>query len=322
MVLSVIIPVYNTEKFIKKCILSILDFCDNSMDIEVIAVNDGSTDTSLKELQAIQDTRLIVINQDNAGVSAARNRGLDEAKGSYVWLIDADDYLSDHFIGEVYNILTKTAPELLLFGINWVDKDTLLGQRIYAPGEYTVSQIIEARIYDSNVWSRVIKRDLIENHHIRFIDVMNGEDFDFCIKVFCHAQKVTIPKIIGYNYLTNPNGSSKKRAQTHLKNLAIDSVKTLVYLKAFFEKSRGTLHNEFEVFKPWFNNNIFGLLFSLYRFDYNISFAKNIIHSLAKNGYYPVETTGQGRKQKIFISIANRKSLFISILKLRRFLNI
>lgn len=321
MVLSIIIPVYNTEKFIKKCILSILDSCDDSMEIEVIAVNDGSTDTSLKELQAIHDPSLIVIDQDNAGVSAARNRGLDEATGSYIWLIDADDYLNDHFIGEVYDILIKTTPELLLFGINWVEEDVVHGQRIYPPGDYTVQQIIASRIYDSNVWSRVIKRDLIENHHIRFINVMNGEDFDFCMKVFCYTQKVTIPEIIGYNYLTNPNGSSKKRSQTHLENLATHSVKTLAHLGIYFKNSRGRLLNEFEVFKPWFNNNVFGLLFSLYRFDYNVSFAKNIIHSLEQNGYYPVTKEGQGLKQKIFITIANQKALFLGILRLRRVFN-
>ncbi len=318
MVLSIILPVYNMDTFVKKCIHSIIDFCPNHMHIEVIAVNDGSTDNSLDELRSIDDKRLRIIDQPNAGVSSARNRGLEEASGDYVWLIDPDDYLSDNFIVEVYNLLIKKAPEMLLFGINWVDEDKLLGKREYPAGEFTVPEIMTMRIYDSNVWSRVIKRQLIEAHGIRFIDVINGEDFEFCIKVFCHTKKVIIPEIIGYNYLTNPNGSSKKRAQTHLENLASHSVKTLEYLRVYFESSKGKLTTAPEVFKPWVNNNIFGLLYSLYRFNYTIPFTKSILASLSKDGQYPVSSQGLGKKQKLFLSVANKQSIFLPLLKFKR----
>ena len=91
MKISVIIPLYNKEKQIKDTIDSILK--QDFTDFELIVVNDGSTDNSLKIIEAINDERVRIINQTNAGVSAARNKGMDEARGDYVFFIDADDHL-------------------------------------------------------------------------------------------------------------------------------------------------------------------------------------------------------------------------------------
>lgn len=254
MVLSIILPVYNIEKYVIKCIYSILDFTTPEKLIEIIAINDGSTDNSLKELLAINDSRLKVIDQVNTGVSSARNKGLSEASGAYVWFIDPDDYLEDHFISKVYELLLLKSPEMLLFGINLVDHHKNIGSRIYSPGEYSVSEIMDMQIYDSNVWSKVIKKEILDKHNITFINVVNGEDFEFCIKVFCYVNKVVIPEEIGYNYLLNPNGSSKRRAKSHLEKLASDSVETLISIQADFDKLEEQAFNKPVIFEPWINN--------------------------------------------------------------------
>ena len=93
MKISLIIPVYNKEDFVVRCIDSLIN--QTYEDIEIIAIDDGSTDDSLKILNELEkkDQRMKVFHQDNAGVSVARNRGLLEATGDYVYFIDGDDYL-------------------------------------------------------------------------------------------------------------------------------------------------------------------------------------------------------------------------------------
>lgn len=318
MVLSVILPVYNIEKYVIKCIYSILDFTTPEMLIEIIAINDGSTDNSLEELLTINDSRLKVIDQVNTGVSGARNKGLSEASGAYVWFIDPDDYLEDHFISKIYELLLLKSPEMLLFGINWVDGHKNIGSRVYSPGEYTVPEIMDMQIYDSNVWSRVIKKEILDNHNITFINVVNGEDFEFCIKVFCYVNKVIIPEEIGYNYLLNPNGSSKRRDKSHLEKLASHSVKTLISLQADFNKIEEKAPNKPVIFEPWINNYLFGLFFSLYRFNYEIDFTKKIIDTLGQMERYPIATNGIGIKQKMFVLLVNSKFLFLCLMRLKR----
>ena len=94
MKISIIVPVYNGEKYFAECIQSILD--QSFTDIEVIVINDGSTDGSLPLIKgsAQNDSRVVVINQKNKGVSAARNAGLSKARGDYIMFVDADDYIA------------------------------------------------------------------------------------------------------------------------------------------------------------------------------------------------------------------------------------
>ena len=100
--LSIIIPVYNSEKYLEECLNSVLN--QTLKDIEIICVNDGSTDNSLKILEniAAQDLRVRIINQENKGQGNARNAGLEAANGDYVGFVDSDDFISPDFYEKLY----------------------------------------------------------------------------------------------------------------------------------------------------------------------------------------------------------------------------
>lgn len=100
---SVVIPLYNKEGFIRRTVGSVLD--QSFRDFELLVVNDGSTDSSLTRLQEVDDPRLRIVNQDNAGVGAARNRGLAESRGSWIALLDADDYWFPDHLEELSNLI-------------------------------------------------------------------------------------------------------------------------------------------------------------------------------------------------------------------------
>ena len=115
--ISVIIPVYNVERFLKKCLESVIN--QTLSDLEIICINDGSTDKSLSILNSFaqKDNRIIVINQDNQGQSCARNAGLSIATGKYIGFVDSDDWIDLDFYEKLYNTAKKYNADIAAAGI-------------------------------------------------------------------------------------------------------------------------------------------------------------------------------------------------------------
>ena len=132
---SVIIPVYNIEKFVEKCIRSVMG--QTFRDLEILAVNDGSTDRSgeILERLAAEDSRIVYISQENRGVAAARNRAVDMARGKYLTFVDGDDYIGRDYISCLYAAAEKKNAEMLICGVTCVDAEGKVLSRI-VPGEY------------------------------------------------------------------------------------------------------------------------------------------------------------------------------------------
>lgn len=111
---SVIVPVYNVEKYLRECLNSLVN--QTLKEIEIICINDGSEDSSLEILNeyASKDSRFVIINQENSGQSVARNKGLDVAKGEYIGFVDSDDWVDLNFFENLYSEAVKTIPTLQL----------------------------------------------------------------------------------------------------------------------------------------------------------------------------------------------------------------
>ena len=114
---SIIVPVYNVEKYLKRCLDSLVN--QTLKDIEIICVNDGSTDGSLAILNEYvrNDDRIVVINQENSGQSVARNRGIDVAKGEYLGFVDSDDWVSEDYFERLHNSAIQNNAEIAVGGI-------------------------------------------------------------------------------------------------------------------------------------------------------------------------------------------------------------
>lgn len=118
---SVIIPIYNVEKYLRECIDSVIN--QTLEDIEIICINDGSTDNSLNILNSYDDKRIKIINQENKGLSVSRNVGLDNANGEYVCFLDSDDYLETFALKELYEIAKNNSTDFVVFKLlNFDDK--------------------------------------------------------------------------------------------------------------------------------------------------------------------------------------------------------
>ena len=213
---SIIIPIYNKERYISKCLCSINEqtFCS----FEVIIINDGSTDNSQAILDQISDERFHVISINNQGVSNARNIGLDHAKGEYILFIDADDYISVSYLQTIYETLGNDRVDILIFGLQKVYGNnhirTLIPQ---FSGKVTNREFIDSYmsafekqdgIY-GYVCNKTIKRSFISKHNIRFCtDIKQAEDLYFWLDVYKFSPTMAFSQYAEYYYIQNTDNSS------------------------------------------------------------------------------------------------------------------
>lgn len=227
--LSIIIPVYNVEKYLAQCLDSVL--VDNQFTGQVICVNDGSTDGSFAILNqyAAMYPNVEVYSQDNQGQSVARNTGLDKAKGDYVLFLDSDDYYSKGAIDYLAK-LAVTNPEVDFFYMDCAT--TSDGERFYTlrNNEPVIMPLIDYYDYEYSQYGSTpqgcvcggfYKRDFIERNHLRMLPNCRYEDELFIFKVFlqkgtCMALHVEQPY---YNYRVGREGATTaKYTLTHFFN--------------------------------------------------------------------------------------------------------
>ena len=215
---SIVIPVYNTENFLTHCLNSVLG--QSVSDIEVICVNDGSTDGSLVILQeyAAKDSRVKVISQENQGQSAARNRALRDISGEYVYFSDADDFI--HF--QTLEILLKVAQESGCDVVATEEVKKYGGDKPYDMKhlEFTIhheplKHILSTNIASSSViWNKLYKAELVKDR--RFIEGIYFEDWPWTACLFAELkQYASVPYgLYGYN---NENQSTMRSVFTERK---------------------------------------------------------------------------------------------------------
>ncbi|WP_240411589.1 glycosyltransferase family 2 protein [Limosilactobacillus vaginalis] len=213
--LSIIIPTYNDEKTIIMCLDSILkSFCNCITDIEIIVVNDGSYDGTLKVLEKFNRLNLIkLVTEKNLGVSSARNLGLSIAKGKYVWFIDADDHVCDFNGKKILKYIMEYNSDLYIFGFKKIyhlsngDKKIVYEGNPYLK-KYNKRNVIKkfSNIFNENEfnvpWNKIYKKSVIDKNNISFIiDMKSGEDaaFNCDYMINCKSLCVLPDVLINYN---------------------------------------------------------------------------------------------------------------------------
>ena len=205
---SVIVPVYNGEKYVQRCADSILN--QDYPELELILVDDGSRDRSWEILQAIAagDTRVKAIHQENGGVSAARNRALAEATGAYLQFADVDDWLPMDATKLLVRELEATGAELVVADFYRVVDDNVSQKgSIDEGGTLTLQQYADAMmrapadLYYGVLWNKLYRREIIENFRIRMDEnISYSEDMIFNLEYLLHVKTVAVLKAPVYYY--------------------------------------------------------------------------------------------------------------------------
>lgn len=202
--ISVILPVFNGEKYIKKSIESVLNQSFN--DFELIIVNDGSTDSTSNIIQEFNDTRIKIINQTNQGPGKARNNALDESKGDYILFLDSDDWFTDDAFQTAYNEAIKFDTDLTFFQmLNYNDEtgevyenDWFNLNNFNESFENRVfkSEDINGSIFDMSVGvcQKIYRREFLQSINAKFPENIFFEDMPFFYYVFLKAKRISIIK--------------------------------------------------------------------------------------------------------------------------------
>ena len=195
--LSIIVPVYNVEKYIRPCFESIFKQGLNDDDYEVIIINDGSTDNSLKMIEDIikQHNNITIINQANQGLSVARNNGITKAKGDYILMLDSDDLLFDNSIYPLLNEAQNGKADIIVADFIRINADQkeqipLIQQKQFAIQEKTGEELLLEDL-DPNecyVWRSLFRRLFLRNNNIRFIPGVRYQDVPFTHECYLKAK--------------------------------------------------------------------------------------------------------------------------------------
>lgn len=220
--ISVIVTVYNTERFLRQCLYSI---CSQTMvDIEIICINDGSSDNSQELLEefAEKDSRIKVIEQENQGPGAARNVGLSMASGEYVCFIDSDDFLAPTYLEDLYNSAKKNEADIAICNSFEIDDVTqVVSPNCYSIGEYikklSTDETFNIKDYPDDFfeqfigwpWDKLYSLDFLKKNQVLYPNFNNTEDLPFVLLAMSLAKKISyVSNSVVYHRVNNLSSTS------------------------------------------------------------------------------------------------------------------
>lgn len=218
LMLSIIIPIYNVEKYVQKTFVSIFSQYFQKENVEIIVVNDGTKDNSMSIVNefAAKFDNLRIINQKNQGLSVARNTGLKAARGKYVWFVDSDDWVEKESLHFILKYLKHSEKDVLMYKIREYDEEgRILLERSFHDNknEEQISGtdvVLYQKKYGIDITPMqqyIIRRDFLLSNKLCFVSGIYHEDKEFAPRMLINAKKVAvIPKVI-YCYLRRNSGS-------------------------------------------------------------------------------------------------------------------
>ena len=268
--ITVIIPVYNVEKYLRKCLDSVIN--QTYKNLEIICIDDGSPDNSgaiLDEYAQI-DSRIIVIHQENAGVSVARNRGLDIATGEYIAFVDSDDWLEPQcYELAVAEFLKDPEIDLVSWDVNIVsggENEKRFVTYLHTYPSFVDKQRLTEQIskrMSGVVWKLLLKRSIIEALNLRFLNYKLSEDTLFLYSYFADIKYIYFIKTKLYNYLLEQNYATNNFAPANNFIFALDNYIQAINEIIKFYKSIDKLDfcNKI-IYRRFFNTLLWSLKFA------------------------------------------------------------
>ena len=209
---SIIVPVWNNDKYIEECIDSLLNQ-RTKVSYEIIAINDGSTDSSLDKLNKYKD-EIIIIDKKNTGPGDTRNIGIKKAKGKYLMFVDSDDYVANDFIDKMYYTITKTQSDIVICDFYRVHRDkTITYLNKGKEGAYLKGNINEVLCMDFHSCNKIFTKEVIGK--LKYPKGMFYEDVVFISEVLLQANKIVKINNPLYYYRDNENGTTNVINETN-----------------------------------------------------------------------------------------------------------
>lgn len=244
--LSIIIPMYNVENYLEKCVGSILTQ-NVDFEHEIIMVNDGSTDSSLEKAKKIasQNSNIIVISQQNKGLGGARNTGITNASGEYLLFLDADDVIAEDSIQKLTKIAITNQLDILEFAVKGIEEEGRVVYSFSSKTENVMSGISYCNSvkYMNSACNKLYKRDFLIENNLFFLEKIYIEDFEFNTRAFALSLRILATDILGAYFLQS-NNSITRNSNLEKRNKMIQDIKRVITIinQKFLENKK---HKEF-----------------------------------------------------------------------------
>ena len=267
--LSIIVPVYNVEKYLAKCLDSLLQQDLTPNEYEILVIDDESPDGSraIAEQFAAEHEHIRVINQKNLGLGGARNTGITHARGKYLMFVDSDDYIEPNSIGKLIDITDKKGLEILRFGyveekedlpveINHTDEEARISDTY--TGEEFIAERMRVGCY---AWVLVIRTKLLMENNLYFVHHRYYEDTEWFPRVLLKTERIADCDKVVYHYLQR-KGSITKATDMNKKGKIVEDKLLLIDHLQELEKSTNHIGA-----KDWFNMMLAHLVVSIVNFS-------------------------------------------------------
>lgn len=303
--LSILIPVYNCEKTIARCLDSIVGQSGFNDRLDVLIVNDGSNDGTERIVRRYMAKyeQIRLISRDNRGIGPTRNELLDNAAGEYFWFIDGDDYIEKGALSLIPEKLNACSVDMVLLGYRIVDEKGRETHRYTYSGDFESGIDLTAKgFFNNSLWTRIYRLKMINRVGVRFRHYVMAEDFDFIFRLIPETGKVVCLEEIVYDYVMTPHSATKEKSFSHRQKVAEDSLACIMGYDSFFSKFG---KREAEVLKHPFNANLIAFLYSIANYCFSWEYKKKVIRALRDSGFIPISPLPKNRRRKIFSVIMN-----------------
>lgn len=321
MILSFIIPVYNTREYVEKCIRSILSQNLDKHDYEIIIVNDGSTDNSSEIIEKVveDEENIKIINQINKGLGAARNVGLEQASGKYVFFVDSDDYILPDTLNFLIDVVRKNNSDII--GFNW--------KEVYSSGK-TVPIEKNSELYDKvlsgayylnkynlkgSVWSYVFFRSFLEEFSLSMPEGIYHEDELFLPKTFTKARNVFFIDKYIYAYLQRENSITTKKEYSFLKKRISDSIFVIEGLLQF-QKGEDLTNTQKTGLQRKIDFLVVDIIINLVRMRIGKKVIYDTMERVRDLGLFPLRKKPYSKKYSLFRALFKNEKIILWISKL------
>lgn len=319
--LSIVVPVYNVEKYLERCVNSLLHQDLDPSEYEIILVNDGSTDQSYAVAQTLkaQHCNIVLHSQENKGQSAARNVGMELAKGKYIMFVDSDDYIEKNVVGRLLDMTETNHLDLCFYqmSFDYQDGSKLIGKKrvfkndVVYDGEYLLLQGIEV----SAVWLNIYSSKFLLSTGLKFYEGIIHEDVEFCYRMYPLAKRVMFTDILVYHYCVY--AESSLRTQDALKVRKI--IESDLYVAgSIIKSSKDQRYSEViqDLFLKIGNSIILSVLLQLKRNTIMSYESKwECLNTAKRLGVYPIKGRTNSWKTTVLSRLLNCEWLFKWLIK-------
>lgn len=230
--ISIIVPIYNAERTLKKCLDSLLN--QTKKELELIVINDGSTDNSEQIIKSYNDPRINYIKQENKGIGKTRNLGIKKATGKYIMFVDSDDYLDKNACKQLFDKAFSNSLDIVICDFYIQKKDTITEEKLI---DFKPSSLKDMPnlIYDINLapWNKIYKTEFLKKNKIRFVENLKYEDAPFVCESLDKANKIgKVNKCLNY-YVIN------EKSETTVRDKRVfDIIKIVDIIRNYFKDKK------------------------------------------------------------------------------------